>query len=347
MTKRIAFMGAGAIGGTIGGYLHKTGHDVTLIDAWPAHIDKIKSDGLTVTTMEGDFTVRPKGLHIGEFSATTDQFDFIFVSVKSYDTAWVTTLAEPHLAPGGVIVSAQNSINEDIIASIVGWDRVMGCVVTIGAATVGPGHVERTSKERGRRSFALGDPSNANSPRLEELSNILENCGEVAVTTNLLGERWAKITTNSMSNSVCGVTGQGSAEMRLNPVTRQLAMRIAAEVVEVGTAHGVAVEKIGSISAKKYVEARTDVAVREEVERIMVEEAPKIGTGRPSLAQDLAKDRRTEIDYLNGYVIQKGKEAGVRTPFNEMIVELTKQVESGVMQQVVDNVWMIMDYPPE
>lgn len=347
MTKRIAFMGAGAIGGTIGGYLHRAGYDVTVIDAWPAHVDKIKTDGLTVTTMEGEFTVTPKALHIGEFSATTEQYDYIFVSVKSYDTAWVTNLAEPHLAPGGVIVSAQNSINEDIIASIVGWDRVMGCIVTIGAATVGPGHVERTSKERGRRSFALGDPSNANSPRLVELSTILEDCGEVSATTNLLGERWAKIATNSMSNSVCGVTGQGSAEMRLNPVTRDLAMRIAAEVVEVGTASGVAVEKINSIPAHKFTDARNNPEIRAEVERIMIEEAPKIGTGRPSLAQDLAKGRRTEIDYLNGYVIQKGKQAGVRTPFNEMIVELTKQVESGVMQPMVDNIWMIMDYPPE
>ena len=347
MTKRIAFMGAGAIGGTIGGYLTRAGHDVTLVDAWPAHIDKIKADGLTVTTMEGDFTVKPKALHIGELSATTNLYDVIFVSVKSYDTAWVTTLIEPHMVPGGVVVSAQNSINEDIIVSIVGWDRVMGCVVTIGATTVGPGHVERTSSERGRRSFALGDPANADSPRLQELKNILEDCGEVGVTTNLLGERWAKIATNCMSNSICGVTGQSSVDMRMHAVTRELAMRIAAEVVQVATAYGVAVEKISSIPANNYVEALTNTAVKEEVERIMVEEAPKIGTGRPSLAQDLAKGRRTEIDYLNGYVIRKGKEAGVRTPFNEMIVDLAKQVEAGVMQPMIDNIWMIMDYPPE
>ena len=347
MTKRIAFMGAGAIGGTLAAYLSRAGRDVTVVDAWPAHIDKIKTDGLTVTTMEGTFTAKPEALHIGELSATTNRYDVVFVSVKSYDTAWVTTLVEPHLAPGGVIVSAQNGINEDIIAGIVGWDRVIGCIVTIGATTVGPGHVERTSKERGRRSFALGDPTNAHSPRLDMLREILEDCGESAVTTNLLGERWAKIVTNSMSNSVCGITGQTSAGMRLNPVTRDLSMMLAAEVVAVGSAHGVAIENIGSVPAQSFVEARTDPAARAEVERKLVEDAPKIGTGRPSLAQDLAKGRRTEIDYLNGYVIRKGREAGVPTPFNEAIVALTEKVESGVLEPMVDNIWLVMDYPPE
>lgn len=347
MAKRLAFMGAGAIGGTIGGYLTRAGHDVTVIDAWPAHIDKIRADGLTVTTMEGVFTARPEALHVGELSATVNRYDIVFVSVKSYDTAWVTTLVGPHLAPGGVVVSAQNGINEDTIAGIVGWDRVIGCVVTIGATTVGPGHVERTSRERGRRSFALGDPTNTHSPRLQELRTILEDCGDVVVTDNLLGERWAKIATNSMANSVCGITGQTSAGMRMNPVTREIALRLAAEVVEVGTAHGVAIEKIGSIPAHKFVEARADAVVKAEVERIIVEEAPKIGTGRPSLAQDLAKHRRTEIDYLNGYVIRKGREAGVPTPFNDAVVDLTKQVEEGVLEPMVDNIWLVMDYPPE
>ena len=347
MIERLAFMGGGAIGGTIGGYLAKAGRDVTIIDAWPAHVDKIKADGLTVAAMEGAFTARPTAFHIGELSATTNQYDAVFLSVKSYDTAWATTLIERHLAPGGFIVSAQNGINEDTIAGLVGWDRVIGCVVTIGAATVEPGRVERTSKMRGRRSFALGDPTNPRSPRAKELQGILEDCGDSELTENLLGERWAKLATNSMANSVCGITGQTSAGMRTNPVTRDLAVRLAAEVVEVGAAHGVAVEKIGSIPAEKYVQARGDRKVKAEVERIMVEEGAKIGTGRPSLAQDLAKGRKTEIDYLNGYVIQKGKEAGIPTPFNEAVVDLTKQVESGVLEPMIDNIWLVMDYPPE
>ena len=145
------------------------------------------------------------------------------------------------------------------------------------------------------------------------LREILEDCGESAVTTNLLGERWAKIVTNSMSTRVRNHRPDVGS-MRLNPVTRDLSMMLAAEVVAVGSAHGVAIENIGSVPAQSFVEARTDPAARAEVERKLVEDAPKIGTGRPSLAQDLAKGRRTEIDYLNGYVIRKGREAGVRHP---------------------------------
>ena len=106
---RIAVLGVGAIGGVIGAYLTRAGRDVALIDTWPANIERIRSEGLSVSAVEEEFTVKPPALHLGEVSASGRSFDAIVLSVKSYDTKWAATFAEPYLAPGGFIVSAQNS----------------------------------------------------------------------------------------------------------------------------------------------------------------------------------------------------------------------------------------------
>ena len=336
MSMKIAVLGVGAIGGVTGGYLARAGHDVTLIDLWPANIERIKANGLTVTSLEEEYTVRPTALHLGEVSAARQAFGALILSVKSYDTAWATTFIKPYLAAGGFIVSAQNSINEHDIASVVGWPRVIGCIVTLAAEMSEAGHVHRTSPAT-RPAFTLGEPSGMITPRLEGISEVLSDVGPTKTTTNLWGERWSKLTTNCMSNSVAGFTGLTSAGLRENPQVRALSIRIAAEVVRVATALGVNVEPIGTVPALMYLEALDDGAKREEVESLMIESGKTIGTGRPSLAQDVMKGRMVEVDYLNGYVVAKGEEVGVSTPANQAVIELTKRVESGELEPSVSN----------
>lgn len=330
MSTRIAICGAGGVGGVIGGYLTRAGMDVTLIDMWPANIETIKEDGLTVTSVEEEFTSHPPALHLGEVSAVRRHYDIVFLSVKSYDTAWSTKFMAPHLAPGGYIVSAQNSINDDVIADIVGWTREVGCIVTIGAAMYEPAHAIRTSIGD-RLSFKVGESSGLVTKRIEALAEILSVIGPTHPTTNLWGERWSKLAVNCMANAVAGMTGMGSAEVRNNSVSRSLTIKIAAELLTVATAYGVSVEPISGIPAEKYTEALDDSTVMQEVENTLVETSKGLGAGIPSLAQDVGKRRKTEIEFLNGLVARKGAEIGVATPVNDAIVRLTKRVEAGVM----------------
>ena len=337
---KIAVLGAGAIGGIIGGYLARGGRDVTLIDLWPANIERIKDAGLTVKAHEGEFTVRATALHLGEVSAARTKFDVVFLSVKSYDTGWASKFIEPHLAAGGFVVSAQNSINEDAIAEVLGWSRVVGCVVTLGAGMYEPGTPERTSSI-GRSAFTLGEPSGLITQRLRNLAEVMGDAGITKTTTNLWGERWAKLATNSMSNAIAGFTGLMSAELRLNPDVWALSIRIAAELVRVAEAHGVLVEPISGVPAALFNRALEDGAAREEVEGLMIEAGKNIGTGRPSLAQDLLKGRATEVEYLNGYVVRKGQQVGVPTPVNQAIVDLTRRVDSGEIKASLSNLALV------
>jgi len=126
MAKRLAFMGAGAVGSYVGGHLSRAGADVTLIDPWPDHIEAIKSEGLHLEGTQGEYLVHPRALHLHEAqSLFRDPVDIAFVCTKSYDTVWAATLISQYLMPGGFIVSLQNSINEERIASVVGWGRVI------------------------------------------------------------------------------------------------------------------------------------------------------------------------------------------------------------------------------
>ena len=333
---KIAVLGAGAVGGAIGGYLTQAGRDVTLIDMWPANIDRIKTNGLTVTPQEKEFTVQAKALHIGEVSAIGETFDIVFLSVKSYDTGWASKFILPHLSSSGYIVSAQNGINDSIIAETVGWTRTVGCVVILGAGMYDPGHVLRTS-DANAPSFKVGELTGLASQRAERLRLILNDVGPTKLTTNLWGERWAKLATNSMANALAGITGLKSAEIRHERRTRELAIRVAAELVDVAQAIGVTVEPIGGIESDVYKKALSNDSTMKKLSEHMIEASKALNEGRPSLAQDVLKGRKTEVEFLNGLVVQHGLEQDMPTPVNKAVLDLTKRVESGELQPSLSN----------
>ena len=275
---RIAVLGVGAIGGVIGGCLAKAGRDVTLIDPWEANIDCIRSKGLTVMATEEKFTVQPTAVYLSEVSTIDHAFDAVILAVKSYDSAKTARTIQPHLALEGFIVSAQNGINEEAIAEMVGWPRVMGCIVTLGAGMYEPGNVHRTTAAS-LHSFTLGEPSGEITPRLEKMVEIMSAAGPSKASTNLTRERWAKLGTNCISNAVAGITGLKSAELRANPLIRELALHIGSELIRVAAAIGVSPEPIWSVPADMLIMALEDERTKKDVEKRMMEAGKTLGTG--------------------------------------------------------------------
>jgi 2-dehydropantoate 2-reductase len=336
---RLAVLGAGAIGSTIGAYLTRAGREVTLIDPWAAHVEAMQRNGLKVTAQDEEFTVRVKAVHLGDVCGLRERFDAVLLAVKSYDSVWTAQFIAPYLAPGGVLVSAQNSINEDWLAPIIGYTRTLGCVVTLGAGLYEPGHVLRSSSPS-RPSFALGELSGMITPRVQALATLLGPVGPARVTANLWGERWAKLILNSMGNALAGITGLNSAELRASPDVFAITVRIAAEALQVAGQSGVQVEPLGGIPPQAYLDAGRGEG-REELRQTWMDRGRALGTGRPSLLQDVMKGRRTEVDDLNGYVVRKGRGIGVPTPMNEAVLELVKRLEAGELQQGPANLQLL------
>ena len=134
MGKKIAFVGAGAVGGYTGAHMVQAGEDVTFIDPWPAHVEHMRKHGLRVThaMKEPEFTVPVRALHVTDAQqlAKEKPVDIAFVCMKSYDTAWAAMLIRQYLAPDGYVVSLQNCMNEETIAGVVGWGKTLGCIAS-------------------------------------------------------------------------------------------------------------------------------------------------------------------------------------------------------------------------
>jgi 2-dehydropantoate 2-reductase len=344
MGMRIGIIGAGAIGSVVGGLLTKAGHDVTLIDQWPEHVETMRTRGLKLSGTCGEHLIPVKALHIHEAQGLVGAFDTVFIAVKSYDTEWATHLGLGYLKePGGVVVDFQNGVNDERVAAVAGRERCLGCVITIGAGMYEAGHAMRTDK--GSIGFKIGEHDGSDSPRARELARILSDVAPTKVTTNLWGERWSKLTVNCMANPLAGLSGLGSAEVRSEPVPRRIAIHIAAEVIQVGRAAGYEVEPIYGIGPQRFVDAGAGRGFA-EVEADLAESAKFLSGGRPSLLQDVMKRRRTEIDYLNGYVAQRGRALGVKTPVNDAIVELIHRHGVGTLRPDPKNLEPLLEALP-
>ncbi|MBI4253806.1 MAG: 2-dehydropantoate 2-reductase [Candidatus Rokubacteria bacterium] len=326
---RIGIIGAGAIGSVVGGLLTRAGRDVTLIDQWPEHVETMKRDGLRLSGTCGEHRIPVTALHIHEAQLVQEPFDAVFVAVKSYDTEWATALGCQYLrTPNGVVVDFQNGINDERVAAIAGRERTLGCVITIGAGMYEPGHAMRT--DSGAVGFKIGELDGRDTPRARDLVAVLNDVAPAKLTLNLWGERWSKLTVNCMANPLAGLSGLGSAEVRSEPAPRRLAIRIAAEVIRVGRACGHEVEPIFGIAAPRFVDAAEGRGLA-AVEAEMAASVKFLSGGRPSLLQDVMRRRRTEVEYLNGYVAARGRTVGVPTPFNDAIVELFRRHGVGTL----------------
>jgi 2-dehydropantoate 2-reductase len=330
MSMRIGIVGAGAIGCVVGGMLARAGHDVTLIDQWPEHVEALKRHGLRLSGTIGEHVISVQALHLHEVQKITTPSDAVFVAVKSYDTEWATALGCAYLArPHGVVVDFQNGINDERVAAVAGANRTLGCVILIAAGLYEPGHAVRT--DAGSAGFKIGEHDGRDTPRARALAEAMSVVAPTTVTTNLWGERWSKLALNCMVNPVAGLSGLGTTEVRTEPGPRRLAVVLAAEAISVGRARGFEVAPLWGIAAQRFVDAAAGRGMA-EIEADIARDAKSRAGGRPSLLQDVMRGRRTEIEYLNGYVVAEGRKAGIATPVNEAIVDVYRHHAVGALK---------------
>ncbi len=350
MAKRIAVIGAGAIGGYTGGQLAHNGFDVTLIDPWPEHVEAIRKDGLALEGMtEEEFVcARPKTMHLTEAQqlAKEQPIDIAMVSVKSYDTEWATRFIAQYLAPDGYVVSLQNCMNEAAIAGVVGWDKTVGAIpALLGAELYAPGRVRRTAARGAspHEVYRVGEVHGRITKRLEELAAMIGTIDSVKPTTNLWGERWSKLCVNGMANGVAAATGMSGNEMNRDEKIRRLSIRLAGEGVRVGQALGYQLEHIRMHEPETLARAAEgDQKALDEVESqilALLNSNTRSDLARPSMGQDMRKGRRTEIDFINGLIAAKGDEIGRPAPTHRALVAAVKQVENGMRPARPENLY--------
>jgi 2-dehydropantoate 2-reductase len=341
MGKKLLFVGAGAIGSYLGAFLSRAGHDVMLVDPWAEQVNAIRQHGISVTGPHDPFVARPAATHLNDASRLPRDYDIAFVAMKAYDTAWATQLALRHLAPHGYVVSSQNCWPDPIVAAMAGAGRAVGLVMSkIGVATWKPGHVERGMERgqgKGHDVFRPGEHDGRITQRVVELAEMLSVIDGARATDNLWGERWAKLCQNAMGNPVQAMSGLGNLEIASSEVGRAITIHLGAESARVGLRLGHRVPKFAGVTAEQWAGAGARETY-EELDRMLTPTATSGRSWRASMAQDVTKGRPTEIDYMNGYVVDQGRAHGVPTPVSASVVETVHEVETGRRQPAPQNI---------
>jgi 2-dehydropantoate 2-reductase len=341
MGRKIAIMGAGAVGGYAGAHMVQAGEDVTFIDPWPEHVEHMKKHGLRVTHAMNvpEFTVPVRALHVTDAQQLSKEkpVDIAFVCMKSYDTAWATMLIQQYLAPDGYVVSLQNCMNEETIAGIVGWGKTLGCIASsITVNLPEPGHIHRGAGKGGAAHtvFRAGEVHGRITPRAEEIGRLVGYADSAKVTGNLWGERWSKLVANVMGNGLSACTGLTGGQMLESEPIRRFSARLGSEAIRVGQALGYQLEEILHLPPETIARAgEGDEAATRACDEQRFKDGKKTSSAqRPSMGQDMEKGRRTEIDFLNGFVAREGEKLGLSCSANAALTDIVQRVERGELK---------------
>ena len=236
--KTIAILGTGANGSSAGVDLIQAGYDVALIDQWPAHVEAMRADGLTIELTDETVVERDlKAFHLCDVATFRKPFDIVLLMSKAYDARWLGELIKPYLAEDGLLIAAQNAMTAEDMARIVGGGRTIGCVVELSSELFTPGVVKRnTPKER--TWFGVGALDASMAPRVAEVAEILGNVGKVSVSDDIISAKWMKLIVNAMTMAIRSVTGLTSGEIAKLEGVRELMLRAGEEALVVGHAVG-------------------------------------------------------------------------------------------------------------
>ncbi len=319
--RKIAVLGCGAIGSSVSADLTKAGYDITVIDQWPAQVEVVRGAGIHIRMKDGDVKVRLNALHLCELASANLEFDIVLLAVKSYDHRWLAEFIKPYLKPDGVLVGVMNGMNDDSVASIVGRERAVGCVVELSAEIFTPGEVKRNTTHQGTW-FSVGELDGYYTPRVKEIAAIMGHVGRCDVTNNITGAKWTKLIVNAMTMGPHGLLGLTNGEAAHLPGMAEIAVKIGRESLAVGTALGYRIEPIFGLRADEFAGSSDEnlVTARDTLMKHVG------GDSRTAPIHDHIKGRRSEMDFITGVATRKGKELGIPTPFNDAVLEIDRLI---------------------
>ncbi len=331
MNQTIAVLGTGAIGSSIGADLTRAGLDVTLIDQWPAHVAAMQTDGLQVRFKDSQFQTPVQALHLCDLAATNKLFDIVFLAAKSNDTRWLTELIKPYLKPDGVLVGTQNGMNDDAIATIIGRERVIGCVVELQAELFTPGQIQRNTTHAGSW-FTVGELDGSYTPRVKEIAAIMTKVGRCDVTNNIYGAKWTKLIANTMTMGPFSLLGLRNFEAAALPGMFDISVKLGREAMAVGAALGYRMEPIFGLRADEFAGSSDENLVT-----TMKTLLSHVGGGRTAPIHDHLKGRTSEIAFISGVASRQGREFGIATPANDAVVAIDQRINRGEIAMTATN----------
>ena len=322
----ILIWGVGAIGGTLGAYLSRAGENVLLVDIVEAHVDAMKRGGLLI---EGPAETFRQPVQAATPAEVQGQFKRVILAVKAHHTRDAVRALKPHLAQNGTVLSAQNGLNELVIAEEVGPERTVGCFVNFGADWLEPGRILFGN----RAAVAVGGIDGQTTSAVQDYHRLLSIFEPKAVLTdNIWGYLWGKLGYGSLLFATALTNASMSENLASEPHFRVF-HRLGQEVMAVAKARGVRPLGFNGFDPDAFMPGGDEAAARRSVAD-MAEFNRHTAKTHSGIWRDLAvRKRKTEVDAQIAIIATLGKEAGIPTPAISRLVELIHDIEDGRREQ--------------
>jgi 2-dehydropantoate 2-reductase len=303
---KIAIVGTGAMGSVYAGFLGRAGHEVWAIDIWQEHIDAIAASGLSVSGASGSFVV--ENLHVGRSPDQAAPCDVWVIATKAFAVEDVAAEIAPLLGPDSVVMAFQNGLGAgERVARHIAPDRiVLGIAEGFGASNPEPGHVHH----EGMRLIRIGEMRGGMTDRVKAIEQTWREAGfnvRAFADVNLM--IWEKFLCNVTLSAPCAAFDVTVGELMLNPEAWRVALGCTSEAYRLGVAQGI---EFTFDDPLRYV---TDFAAT-------------IPNASPSMRLDHLARRPSEIDVINGQVVELSREMGLEAPYNETLCAVLRHRES-------------------
>ncbi len=325
---RIVIWGAGAIGGTLGAYLIKAGHDILFVDIVESHVQAINQSGLQLKGPVDDFTVRAEAMLPHQLNG---QFEAILLCTKSQHTRSATAALAPFLAADGFVMSVQNGLNELIIENIVGRQRTLGAFVNFSADYHAPGEI----LFGGRGAVVIGELDGAISPRLKRMESIFRDFDDnMQITDNIWGFLWGKEAYGAML-FVSALTHQSIAEALADQRYRPLYVRAAQDILQLADKLRIKVFGFNGFEPAAFL-ANDRRRINQSLDTLVAFNQLSAKT-HSGIWRDLAvRKRKTEVTMYEPLLAEADK-VGLELPLTRRWIQMIREIENGARQQSLAN----------
>ena len=322
MNNEILIWGAGAIGGVLGAYWARAGQPVKMIDIVADHVTACRTEGLKIEGPVEEFTQVVPAVLPEELTAT---YGCVVLAVKAQATEAAVVSILPHLREDGFILSAQNGLNEKMIADLAGAHRTMGAFVNYGADWIEPGRILFGN----RGAVVVGEIDNVIRARTERMHKLLQTFEPDAVLTDdIWGYLWGKMGYGAMLFATA-LTSDSMAANFADLERGQAFMELAREVIRTAVAEGVIPKSFNGFEPKAFMPDAVDASALKCLADLahFNSKTAKTHTG---IYRDLAvRKRKTEVDQQLGVIIDIAAGHGIDTPVLRRLIELIHDIEDG------------------
>ena len=329
--RKIAVLGTGANGSCTAADLTRTGHDVTLFDQWPEHVEVMRERGLTINMPEEHIEVTVNAHNLCDLASRNETFDYVFLMPKAYDTKWMAHLIEPYLTDDGIMVGIQNAMTAGDIEDIVGPSRTLGCVVELSSEIFTPGVVQRNTPPS-KTWFGLGALTPVMEARIGEVKGLLNHVGVVSQTDDIIAAKWMKLIVNAMCLGPLAMLGLTLSDAMKVPGMREFVLRAGSEALAVGQARGYKIQPIFGLGEEDIKD--TNRLLETLFDKLAADIGPR---ARDCVLQDHLKGRLSEVDLINGLVAEEAAARGGGAPVNAVVTSITRRIQAGDLTPNPDN----------